>query len=100
MSGGFPDWLLRLLAIDPERVRGGTEHFRLARFPEGGTGLLVLLLLCLGFVVILAMYRREGRLPRWRKIAFAALRCILLSGIVLSLQERHGHEQCKGTGQG
>jgi hypothetical protein len=78
-GGGLPHWLLDLLSIDTERLQGGTEHVRFARFPEGGMGLVALLLVAAGFVVVFWLYHQEGQLPRVRKIALATLRCLLLA---------------------
>ena len=82
-GGGIPRWLLELLSVDPERLRGGTEHFRFARFPEGAAGLLAILAILIGLGFILWNYGREGSLSRPRKILLAGLRSTLLAGIAL-----------------
>lgn len=77
-EGRFPRWLLDLLSVDADRIGGGTEHFRFARFPEGGLGLLAILALLAGFALIVWNYYREGQLARSRKLLLAAIRCLVL----------------------
>ncbi len=84
-GSGLPRWLLELLSVDTERLQGGTEHLRFARFPEGGLGLLAILAVLAGFAFIAWNYRREGQLTRWKKSILAALRCTLLAVLVLAL---------------
>ncbi|MBN1443636.1 MAG: hypothetical protein JXA90_13080, partial [Planctomycetes bacterium] len=74
----LPGWLLRWLSVDVESLEGGTARLRLARFPEGEWGLLALIAVAAAFAVIAAIYLREGRIPTWRKMAMAAVRCLLV----------------------
>jgi len=83
--GALPEWLLRLLSVDTERLQGGTEHIRFARFPEAGLGLLAIVAIVLGGAVVLWNYRREGQLATWKKLTFAAVRWALLVVIALIL---------------
>lgn len=84
-SSPLPTWLLELLSVDVERLRGGSAHLRLARFPEGGLAFLLVLAL-LGAVGFVAWnYRLEGQTARWKKCLLAVLRCliVLLAALIL-----------------
>ena len=84
-SSRIPEWLLKLLSIDPERLSGGTEHFRLARLPEGFPAFLAVLGIVAAIVMVYAIYRREGHVPTWRKYTLAALRSLLILGLAFVL---------------
>jgi hypothetical protein len=84
-SGALPRWLLELLGVDPERLQGGTEHFRLARLPEGAWLLLAVLLALAAVAVVVLVYRREGQLAGGWKLTLAALRSLLIAGAALVL---------------
>jgi hypothetical protein len=79
-ASALPAWLLELLSVDPERLQGGTERFRFARFPEGAWGLLALLAVLAAVAWIVWNYRRERSLaPPWR-FALASLRSLVVAG--------------------
>ncbi|HZN59886.1 MAG TPA: hypothetical protein VFD71_17580 [Planctomycetota bacterium] len=82
-SRALPEWLLRLLSVDTERLQGGTEHVRFARFPEGVWGLVALLAIAAAFAWVVWNYQREGQVARWRKNSMAALRCAVLAAAAL-----------------
>ena len=69
LAAQVPEWILKLLSVDTDKLAGGTEHFRFARFPEGGLGLLTILAILAGFALIVWNYRREGQLAQWKKAA-------------------------------
>lgn len=82
----LPEWFLRWLSVDTEKLEGGTASLRFARFPEGELGLLALLVLVAAFAVVAFTYYREGNVPTWRKAFMATVRCLLLlvlAGILL-----------------
>ena len=81
----LPEWLLRLLSVETETLQGATGHVRFARFPEGGWGLLTMLLIACGFAFILWLYRREGSISRTRQLIMGGVRCLALVAVALVL---------------
>lgn len=79
----LPEWFLKLLSVDTERLQGGTEHVRFARFPEGGWGLVAILAIVVALAFIVWNYRHEGQLrARWKGL-LAALRAAIVVGAAL-----------------
>ncbi len=85
-SSAPPDWILRLLSVDPDALEGSTAHFRFARLPEGAWALLALILLLAGGAFIVWLYRREGNVPGPRRAVMASLRVgfLIVLGLVLA----------------
>ncbi len=82
----WPDWLVQLLGLDPERIPADSEAFiSLERFPEGGLGLLTLVGLGLGALWILSIYRREGTVARHKKLLLSSLRLMTFALVALVL---------------
>ena len=83
----FPDWLLRLLHVDPDRIPEGADTWiDFKRLPESGWALVALLALLAGVAVFVWIYRREGGLTGKRRGFLAALRAaaFLLAALALS----------------
>ena len=82
----FPDWLLRVLHIDPERLPTDADTWiDFKRLPEAGWGLAAVVAFLIGASIFVVVYRREGSLPRARRILLPGLRIAVCFVAALAL---------------